>query len=945
MESSEEKILKFWKKDKTFQKTLDKTKKNKPYVFYDGPPFATGLPHYGHLLASTIKDVVGRFFTMNKRYVKRTWGWDCHGLPIENIAEKELKINSKDEIEKMGVRKFNSFCRGKVLTYAKEWGKVIERLGRWVEFDNSYKTMDNEYIESVWWAFKTLYDKGYIYEGKKVLMYCPRCSTPLSKSEVTMDNSYKTVKETSITVKFKLKDEDVYALAWTTTPWTLPSNLLLAVNPDLDYVHLKDKSDGTIYLMSEGLISKYFKSEKEYEILKKFKGKKLEGKAYEPLFDYFKDNQNSFKFVTGDFVTNEEGTGIVHIAPYGEDDFEVLKKNNVPLVETVNETGHFYPEVKDFAGRYIFDANLEIVIALKKAGRSVASRKIEHDYPFCYRCDTPLIYMPLPAWFVNIQKVKSKLIKLNKKITWYPDFLKEGRFKHNLETAPDWNISRNRYWATAIPIWKAEDGELLVIGSIEELKKYSKKLPKGKIDLHKDYLDDVILEKAGKEFKRIPEVLDCWFESGSMPFAQFHYPFENKELFEKSFPSQYVAEYIGQTRAWFYYMLALSGMLFEDIPFENVQTTGTILAEDGTKMSKSKKNFTDPMIIIDKYGSDALRFYLMGSSVMNADNFNFSDSGVEEIYKKVILLLNNVSNFYTTFKEKGDDKFEKPKNIMDKWILSRLKELNSNVTQHMNDYNTIKACSEIRKFIDDLSTWYVRNSREMFTQGDASVRKTLHRVLDELSKLIAPIMPFSSEKIYQDLYGDKKSIHMENWPENKDKIDKHLTSTMEVARKIVSEGLRIRDKEQIGLKWPLSKVIVYIKGSENLEELKKIILTELNVKKIEFKSPASKETEFDIELDTKITPELKAEGYSRNIIRNVQAFRKQLGLKQGEMVETIIVTEDELKDMLEKHKSLVAEKTNSKKLKIVTGVKETFKNKTLFKVKDKEGEIIIIDKK
>ncbi len=945
VEEIERNILEFWKKDKTFEKSLKKTLRKKPYVFYDGPPFATGLPHYGHILASVLKDAFPRFFTMNGRYVKRVWGWDCHGLPIENIAEKELGINSKDEIEKMGVKKFNNFCRGKVLTYASEWKKVIERIGRWVEFDNSYKTMDNNYIESVWWAFSQLYQKGFIYEGEKVLMYCPRCSTPLAKSEITMDNSYKIIKDISLVVKFKLKDEEAYALAWTTTPWTLPSNLALTLNPNLIYSFVKDKDSKETYIIAKKLLSKFYKSPEEYQVVKEVKGKDLEGKEYEPLFDYFKDTKNAFKFILADFVTAEDGTGIVHTAPaFGEDDNAVCRKYKIPMVQPVDAKGRFTEEVKDFANQYIFDANLEIVKFLKENKKAVMSRKIEHEYPFCYRCDTKLMYRALPAWFVDIQKIKKKLLKLNENINWIPKFLKEGRVRHNIETAPDWNISRNRYWASAIPVWKSEKGKIKVIGSIEELKKYSKNLPKGKIDLHKDFLDKIYLEIDGEKYKRIPEVMDCWFESGSMPFAQFHYPFENKKFFEENFPSQFVVEYIGQTRAWFYYMIALSAILFDKIPFENVLTTGTILAEDGEKMSKSKNNFPDPNDIIKKYGVDALRFYLLQSSVMNADNFNFSEKGVEEIYKKVILLLYNVNNFYLEYKTKekiGNEKLE----IIDKWILSRLEETGLNVTENMNAYNTIKSCEELRKFIDDLSTWYVRVNRDRFNE-DETVRKVLRKVLEDLSKLIAPIIPFVAEKIYQTIYSKKDSVHLQDWNKfDKSKVDKKLIQSMKDVREIISLGLKERDRERIGLKWPLAEAKITI-NFKIKKEFEKLILDQLNIKKINFEEIKEKDSkEIKVKLDTKITPELEAEGYAREISRQIQSFRKKLGLEKKDEIELFILTDENFKKILETQTKFIEERTNSKELKFlenVTTEKERFKNINDFKIKDKRGMIGIV---
>jgi isoleucyl-tRNA synthetase len=916
IKENEEEIINFWKNDKTFEKSLKQTEKSKPYIFYDGPPFATGLPHYGHLLGSIVKDVYGRFWTMNDRFVRRIWGWDCHGLPIENIAEKDLGINSKDEIEKIGVSKFNHHCRSKVLSYADDWEKVINRIGRWVDMKNCYRTMDNEYIESVWWAFKELWKKGYIYEGEKILMYCPRCSTPLSKSEIAMDNSYKNVKDETVVIKFKLKDEDAYALAWTTTPWTLPSNLALAVNPNLDYCYVQDKTDGTIYLLGKELVSKFFKNPNDYEIIKEMKGSELEGKEYEPLFDYFKDTQNSFKFILGDFVTSDDGTGIVHTAPaFGEDDYLICRKYNIPAIQPVDEKGLFKKEVRDFEGKFIHDTNSEIIAFLKKQGKIVLVKKMEHEYPFCYRCDTKLMYRAIPAWFVDIQKIKPRLIELNKKLNWYPEFLKEGRVKYTIETAPDWNVSRNRYWATAMPIWVSNDGEKLVIGSIDELKKYAKNLPKKEIDLHKDFLDKIILEKDGKEFKRIPEVLDCWFESGSMTFAQFHYPFENKEFFEENFPAQFVAEYIGQVRAWFYYMLVLSTILFEDIPFENVVTTGTILAEDGEKMSKSKNNFIDPMILVNKYGADTLRFYLMSCPVMNADNLNFSDKYVEDIYKKMTMLLHNVINFYNLYSEIPDSKTG-TENIMDKWIISRINELNMNTKKSLEEYNTIKASKEIMNFIEDLSTWYIRRSKERFNVKDKEAKATLKYVLELLSKIIAPITPFVAETLFKTV-GKKSSVHLEKWPNYDDKIiNNEINKNMVSVREIVSLALKERDKAKISLKQPLA--MLKVGGYDLNKEYLELIKDEVNVKEVSLVKSEDK----SVELNTKLTPELEAEGMSRIISRKIQSMRKEIGLVQSNKIETIIICSKDLTTRIEKWGNVIAERTGSKKIEF----KKTMKN-------------------
>jgi isoleucyl-tRNA synthetase len=941
----EKKVLDFWQTNSIFEKSLEKTKDSKPYIFYDGPPFATGTPHYGHLLASVLKDVFPRYFTMQNRYVKRVWGWDCHGLPIENIAEKELGINSKDEIEKMGVKKFNNFCRSKVLTYANEWKYFVDRIGRWVEFDNSYKTMDNNYIESVWWAFKQLYDKGYIYEGEKILMYCPRCSTPLAKSEIAMDNSYKVIKDLTVVLKFKLKDkldyQDVYALAWTTTPWTLPSNLALTVNPKLIYSYIKDKSDNNIYLLGKDLLPKFYKNDSDYDILKEVKGEELENKKFEPLFSYFENTENAFRFLLADFVTAEDGTGIVHTAPaFGEDDNVVCRKYKIPMVQPVDEKGNFTSEVKDFAGKYIHDSNEEIINFLKSQNKVISVRKLEHEYPFCYRCETKLMYRALPAWFVDIQKIKQRLQELNLDINWIPEYLKEGRMKNNIETAPDWNISRNRYWASALPIWKSETNKIKVIGSVEELKKYAINLIDKEPDLHKDYLDNIILKIDDEEYKRIPEVMDCWFESGSMTFAQFHYPFENKEFFDKNFPAQFVVEYIGQTRAWFYYMIVLSAILFDKIPFENVLTTGTILAEDGQKMSKSKKNYPDPNILIEKYGADALRFYLLSSSLMAADNLNFSEKGVEEVYKKVCLLYYNVNNFYALYKDNFKIELPKTKNVLDAWIIAKTHNLIKECELYYEKYDTINLTRVIRNFIDDdLSTWYVRRNRDRFNDDDLDAKKTLAYVLSESSKIIAPLMPFISEFVYQNVYSEKESVHLQDYPKFDDKlIDKKLLEDMELVRKIVSLALKERELVKISLKQPLQDLIV--NGVDLEKDFLEIIADELNVKTVILGDKNQKE--ISVKLNVEITEELEIEGYARELSRGIQSYRKQLGLQQKDLIDLILILDLDLQTKLESQKDLIAKRVNAKTIEFLENSKDDYKNQTNFKIKEKTLKIIIL---
>jgi isoleucyl-tRNA synthetase len=936
IQETEEAISKYWKENKTFEASLEKTKLGKPYIFYDGPPFVTGLPHYGHLLASTIKDVYPRFFTMTGHHVKRTWGWDCHGLPVESTVEKDLGLKSKDEIVKMGVKKFNDHCRAKVGLYDKEWRKYIEKVGRWVSWEDGYKTMDTNYIESVWWAFKQLYKKDYLYEGEKILMYCPRCATPLAKSEIAMDNSYKTIKELTITVKFKIKEkENTYAIAWTTTPWTLPSNLALTVNPDLTYSYVKDKSDKNTYLMAKDLIEKFYKSTSDYEISKEVKGSELENLEYEPLFPYFKDNPNSFKILTADFVTATEGTGIVHTAPaFGEEDNAICRKYKIPMVQPVDETGHFTSEVSDYEGQLVYDASKQIVIDLKTAGKAIMSRKMEHEYPFCYRCDTKLMYRALPAWFVDIQKVKKRFLSLNLDVNWFPSHLKEGQMQHNITTAPDWNITRNRYWATAIPIWKSKSGKIKVLGSIEELKKYAIDLPKGKIDLHKDFLDPVKLKIDEEEYTRIPEVLDCWFESGAMSFAQFHYPFENKEFFDKNFPAQFITEYIGQTRAWFYYMMALSTILFDKMPFENVLTTGIILAEDGKKMSKSLNNYPDPLKMINQYGADTFRFYMLQSPLMTAENFSFSESGLRETYKKITVLLYNSARFYTEYKTEEDKNFSPSENILDCWIISRTEELNKVVQENLEKYNTIKACAVTKKYIEDLSTWYIRNSRNRFNDDDKDARKTTYYVLNKLSKILAPLIPFVTEKIYQDINDNNDSVHLQDYPKaNESLINKELENEMKLARQIVSQGLRERDKAQIGIKWPLPslKIKYYKKFSK---ELNQIIIEELNIKKLEYTE--AHEKDWEVKLDTNQTPELEAEGYAREISRKIQATRKEASLVKSDSIELEIISD--FNEILKSQINLIKEKVGANTISLDKTQKK-FNHSKEGKIKNKTFKI------
>lgn len=923
----EEEVLDFWKKNKIFEKSVDKKAPKGDYVFYDGPPFATGLPHYGHILSSVIKDLVPRYWTMKGYKVRRRWGWDCHGLPIENIVEKELKISGKKEIEKLSVEKFNDTCRSKVLLYTKEWKKMVDRIGRWIEFDNAYKTMDSTYMESVWWALKTIWDKGLIYEGRKVLMYCPRCETPVSKAEVAMDESYKDITEDSVIVKFKVKNpekhglpENTYILAWTTTPWTLPANVALAIGKDISYLLLAIGGEENKYIVAKDRVVEVLE-EKSYEVVREFKGKELVGLEYEPLIDIpsIKEIGKKAWYVTdADFVTTEEGTGIVHTAVvYGEDDYNLGLKKDLPVVPLLDEKGIFNSKAPDLIrGKYFKDSEKVIIDYLDKQKLLFSKHAHTHSYPHCWRCDTQLFYNAISAWFIDIQKIKKRLIKLNEKINWYPEHLKHGRFLNILETAPDWNISRNRYWATPLPFWKCAKCEhTFCVGGVDELKKHAVNFDEvyksdkvEEMDLHKDKMDRIKLRcpKCKSEMSRIPEVIDCWVESASMPFAEFHYPFENKGVFEARFPGQYIAEYIAQTRAWFYYMHVMAVLLFDNISFENCVTTGTILNEKGEKLSKSKMNYTDPWVIITQYGSDALRYYLMTSVVMQADNLFFNDREVRDVYNKVINTLWNVYGFYDIYCQKTEisaPNFKKL-SILDKWIVAKLQILTRDMAKSMDEYNTVNAGRLICAFINDLSTWWLRRSRDRF-KGEESEKNaalyTLHFTLYTLSKLIAPFTPFIAEKIYQEIGGEKESVHLEGWPRvDKKLLDEKILREMDAARKIVELAHALRAEAQMKVRQPLSEL--RIKNYELGNEFTDLLKDELNVKEIKGVKDVTAgqgwvvktETDLSLALCVQLTDELKKEGLVRELTRQINGLRKEKGLTINDQIEILFFTEDAL---------------------------------------------------
>lgn len=934
---SEHQVLEYWDKHQSFEKSVQLRPENKPYIFYDGPPFATGTPHYGHILVSTIKDVFPRFWTMKGYRVERVWGWDCHGLPIENIVEKELDLKGgKKGIEALGIDKFNNACRAAIWKFDQEWERVIRRIGRWVDFKNSYKTMDTNYMESVWWGFKQMYEKGHVYEGRKVVLYCSRCATPLSNFEIAMDNSYKDVQDHSITVKFKVKNQpNEYLLAWTTTPWTLIGNVGLAVHPDYKYV--KAKQGKQIFYLAQDRVETVLGD--NYEILDTFSGSKLSQLEYEPLYPYLNiGDKKAFYVAEADFVSLDEGTGIVHTAAmYGEDDFNLAIKIDLPLVPMLDDQGKYLDFVTPLQGVYYKKAESWVIEDLTSRSLLYKTDKIVHSVAHCYRCNTQLFYNAVPAWFINVQQLKSDLITQNEHINWYPDHLKYGRFGKGLETAPDWNISRSRYWGTPMPIWKGvKTGQLRVIGSREELRKWAvepSSLP-SLDDLHREFIDDIevwVDDQKTEKGHRILEVFDCWVESGSMPYASVHYPFENKQKFDKSYPAQFITEYIAQTRAWFYTLHVMSVGLFGTQAFENALTTGNIQAEDGQKMSKSKKNYPDPEPLMEKYGVDALRFYLMSSSVMRAENTNFSEQGVKETYQKLLNILWNTFSFYKLFCDGPINQSPESSHILDKWIISRTNSLIKEVTQSLNEYDTITSCRVIQEFVTDLSTWYLRRSRDRLRTNQAS-QATFGWVLDRLIRVMAPLIPFMTEIMYQNLHQTDESIHLTDWPEYHElEIDSKLEENMTLVRKVVESLHALRQKLGIKTRQPLAAWSVdQTHGTllKNQLQLLQLIAEETNIKNYvpfttDWYQPnvptntiekhqsdsGTKLGPLKVFIDAEITPNLQAEGEARELVRQIQQERKKMKVDIDAQIEVM------LPDWPSSHTGYIKEKTLATTLK------------------------------
>lgn len=922
----EKALVDYWKKNKTFEKSVEQRPADDSYVFYDGPPFITGVPHHGTLLTSMVKDAVPRYWTMKGKRVERVWGWDTHGLPAEVFTEKKLGIHDRRDIgTKISLEKYITTARENMVQTGNLWEETIDRIGRWVDFKGAYKTMDKDYMESVWWAFKSLYEKGKIYEGERVLMYCTRDATPLSKAEVTMDaGAYQDVTDPSVYVKFKLENGSTL-LAWTTTPWTLPANTAVAVNKDLIYAEVKVGDEQLI--LEKDLIEKVLTDEKhqplDYEIVRTLKGKELVGLEYEPLMQLEgwagkSLAGNWYQVWDADYVTADDGTGIVHIAPaYGEEDFELAQKNDIPVVHVLDESGVYL--TGEWAGENVWEINKTIAKTLHERGIVWKIDYIRHPYPHCHRCGTRLMYRAHPSWFMDIASQRVEMLEGNSRVNWFPEHIKHGRSEKTIETAPDWNLSRDRFWATAMPVWEGidKDGkkQQIIVGSYAELKELSGvELD----DYHRPWVDEIEFDKDGVHYKRIDKVLDCWFESGSMPFAQFHYPFENKEKFEANFPGDFIVEYIPQVRAWFYYMNAVNVGLFGEVPFKNALAHGTIAGNDGRKMSKSYGNYTDPNELMDKFSADSLRFLLLSSPLLSGEDFALQDKDVGDVARKLSMIW-NMYDFFTMYAEVDGWEFDPEApltlgpadltNPLDKWIISRLHQLNQHVTTHMDAYNIPVAMSEFMPFIEDASNWFVRRSRRRFWKSDddgdkADAYRTLHYVLMKLAVILAPFTPFLSEELYQKMGGGHESVHLLDWPSN-DTVDQLVLDEMATVRDYVNQALSLRAKERVKIRQPLASVTVPTLGQfVNFED---ILTEELNVKRVEQGA--------ELSLDFAITPELKREGLMREVIRHVQAARKDAGLNVDDrIVLSLKTTDKDLGVAIDDNQAVITTETLASKL-------------------------------
>ncbi|MFH1367341.1 MAG: isoleucine--tRNA ligase [Patescibacteria group bacterium] len=944
----EKKTLKFWQEKEIFKKTLEKTKKGHPFVFFEGPPTANGKPGIHHVLARAFKDVIPRYKTMRGFYVERKAGWDTHGLPVELEVEKELKISGKPEIEKYGIEKFNEKCQENVWKYKKDWEALTERLGFWLDLEHPYVTYDNDYIESVWWILKQIWDKGLLYLGHKVVPQCPRCGTALSSHEVAQ--GYKSVTEDSVYIKFELVDEpNTFVLAWTTTPWTLPGNVALALGEKFKYVKVKQGDE--FLILAEDRLSLL---EGKYEVVEEYSAKELEGKKYKPLFDFLdlekESGKKAYYLALADFVTVEDGTGVVHTAVmYGEDDYNLGEKIGLPKVHTLDENGIFNHLVKPWQGRFVKDKALEgeIIDYLKKKDLLYNTEKYTHDYPFCWRCDSPLLYYAKNSWFIKMSALREALKKNNEKINWVPDYIKEGRFGEWINEVKDWAISRERYWGTPLPIWQCEKcKQYKCIGSRKEL-------GVKEIDLHRPYVDEIKLKcECGGEMKRVPEVIDCWFDSGSMPFSQWHYPFENKEIIDNKtgYPADFISEAMDQTRGWFYTLLAIATLLDKGNPYKNVICLGLVLDKNGQKMSKSRGNVVSPSEVFEKYGADAIRWYFYTLN-QPGETKNFDTQAVESVVKKNFLIIFNVLSFYKMYAGK-EIKPKESKNILDVWILTSLHLLIKEVTEELENYQVVNAARKIEVFINDLSTWYLRRSRGRFKSEDEGEKEealaTLQDVLLTLSKILAPFTPFLAESLYLAAAGQRESVHLADWPGLDMELNEDIISNMLIVRQIVELGHALRAENSFKVRQPLSQLLTNAKDLGG--EYQKILTEELNVKEVhlgqnkiplEASFKTKKTSGLWVTLDTTITDELKEEGMVRELVRQINSLRKEAKLTLKDQISLGFFSEDEFfKQLFIVYGEKIKKEVLAKNL---SGVKkEEFKKLSFQKEIKLEGKDLII---
>lgn len=938
----EKALVAYWKDNKTFEKSIANRPEDNSYVFYDGPPFITGVPHHGTLLSSIVKDAIPRYQTMKGKRVERVWGWDTHGLPAENFVEKKLGITDRHDIgTKISLAEYITTARESMIQTGGLWEDTIDRIGRWVDFKGAYKTMDKDYMESVWWAFKQLYEKGKIYEGERVLMYDTKWATPLSKAEVTMDaGAYQMVTDPSVYVKFKLTDSDAYLIAWTTTPWTLPANTAVAVNTKVEYSEVE--LNGERFILATDLLNKALTDEKHavlnYKVIRTLMGDELVGKTYEPLFE--DRGANAHKVWSADYVTTDSGTGIVHLAPaYGEEDFILAQELKIPVVHVLDEYGKYTEG--EWKGLDVWETNKTIAKELLERGVVWKIDYIRHEYPHNLRNGNRLMYRAHPSWFMDIDGQRTEMLEQNTEgVNWFPSHIKHGRFEKTMLQAPDWNLSRDRFWATAMPVWKGidEDGKehIKVMGSYAELKELSGVELE---DYHRPWVDDIEFDLDGVHYKRIDKVIDCWFESGSMPFAQFHYPFENKAKFEANFPGDFIVEYVGQVRAWFYYVHAVNVGLFGRNAFKNVITTGTLAGNDGRKMSKSFGNFTDPNELMDEYSADSLRFLLLSSPVLNGEDFALLDKDVSDVARKLSMVW-NMYDFFTMYAEvdgwefNGDmsDPAESLKNPLDQWIVSRVHQLNKEVETHMDAYDIPSAMKPILPFIEDASNWYVRRSRRRFWKsGDDTDKnnayRTLHYVLVQLSQILAPFTPFLAEELYQKLTGGE-SVHLLDWPVA-GHVNELVVQDMETVREYVNVGLSLRAKERMKVRQPLASISVPTLGK--FVDFEDILIEELNVKTVKVG---------ELALDTVLTPELKREGLMREVVRHIQNARKNAGLNIDDRIMLSLKTEDAgLRGAIAEYEEVISTETLAEAM-----TTDVYSNETTVKVEGAEL-VIALEKK